>query len=134
MLLEATSLSLQVTESNWSFNMKLKARWITSRTAEWFGMLNVAHQMTQHSYFQPKLSNSTSQPSKRKSKYAPIKINQEPIHPLTQNTQNSTSFSEFGHFTTFTLIDNIIPSIMWKIMSFCTNMGYSVFTKYIKQR
>lgn len=56
------------------------------------------------------------------------------MHPLTQNTQNSTSFSEFDHFTTFTFIDNIIPSIMWKIISFCTNMGYSIFTQYIKQR
>ena len=128
----ATSgFSLKVTEPNFTYNMKLRwdgeLRW----TAEWSGELDPACQTTQRAYFQPKFSNSISQPLKIKSKHALMEFKQDQYYPSPWNTQTSPGFAEFGILTIFALKSGVTRSIIEQFSSFNTNMGYSDFTQSI---
>lgn len=103
------------------------------RTVEWFGELNPILKTAQCAYSQTHLLNSTPQPPKLKSNYAPIKLNYDPSHLLPRYTQTFLGLAKFGFLTNVALKDDINHSIIGKITSFRTNVGYLDFTKLEKQ-
>ncbi|KAG5590122.1 hypothetical protein H5410_040636 [Solanum commersonii] len=84
------------------------------RTAEWFGRLDPAPQMTQHAHFQLTFSNSTPQSPKTRLKHALMEFKQDPFYLSPQNTKTSPApeFAEFGHLTIVALKSCVTRSII----------------------